>query len=172
MEVADLVPGPRRVSPSQYGLCTDGAVTDRESRERSVQEEEPTCGRGLAQNMEVPTALAAVAAGMAQNLEVHMRMLSSSDAVASQERRVYERVVRSLRSAAADLQGAAAEMASAASLPMGDHDMAAVAMTDVARVFEGYVAAEDDLRELLSARRADHEQMLLAMRTEIASPDG
>jgi hypothetical protein len=34
-------------------------------------EEEPTCGRGLAQNMVVPAALAAVATALAQNLEIH-----------------------------------------------------------------------------------------------------
>ena len=41
-------------------------------------EEEPTCGRGLAQTSAVPAGLAAVAAGLAQNLEVHTRALDSA----------------------------------------------------------------------------------------------
>jgi hypothetical protein len=130
-------------------------------------EEEPTCGRGLAQNSVVPAALAAVAAGLAQNLEVHRRALDPDDADAVAERDVYERVGRSLRSATVDLQAAAAKMASAADLPMGAHDMTVLTTTDVLDAFQGYVATEDDLRRLLEARRADNEQMLTAIRAEV-----
>lgn len=133
-------------------------------------EEPPTCGHGLAQNTVVPAALAAVAAGMAQNLEVHTRALAPGDAAAAQEQGVYERVARSLRSAAAELEAAAEEMASAVQLPMGAHDMAAMTTTDVLDAFESYVAAEADLRRLLDARREDNEQMLTAIRAEIGSP--
>jgi hypothetical protein len=133
-------------------------------------EDEPTCGRGLAQNTVVPAALAAVAAGMAQNLEVHVRALDPGDAAAAQEQGVYERVAHSLRGAAADLQAAAAEMAAAVDLPMGAHDIAAITTTDTLSAFEGYVAAEDDLRRLLDARREDNEQMLTAIRAEVGSP--
>lgn len=135
-------------------------------------EEQDTCGRGLAQSAVVPAALAAVASGMAQNLEVHVRALDPSDAAAAQEQGVYERVAHRLRSAAADLQVAAAEMASAVDLPMGAHDMAAMTTTDALGAFEGYVAAEDDLRGLLDARREDNEQMLTAIRAEVGeNPD-
>jgi hypothetical protein len=134
-----------------------------------VEEDEPTCGRGLAQNTVVPAALAAVAAGMAQNLEVHVRALDPGDAAAAQEQGVYERVAHSLRSAAADLQAAATEMAAAVDLPMGAHDIAAITTTDTLGAFEGYVAAEDDLRRLLDARRGDNEQMLTAIRAEVGS---
>ena len=61
------------------------------------QDEEPTCGRGLADSAAVPSALAAVAAGIAQNLEVHTRALDPGDPAAAQERHVYERVVGSSR---------------------------------------------------------------------------
>lgn len=135
-------------------------------------EEQPTCGRGLARNGVVPAALAAVAAGLAQNLEVHVRALDPGDAAAAQEQGVYERVAHSLRSAAAELQAAAEEMASAVDLPMGAHDIAAITTTDALAAFEGYVAAEDDLRRLLGARRDDNEQMLTAIRAEVGSPGG
>ncbi len=55
-------------------------------------------------------------------------------------------------------------------LPMGAHDMAAIATTDVLDAFESYVAAEDDLRRLLDARREDDEQMLTAIRAEVGGP--
>ncbi len=130
-------------------------------------EEQPTCGRGLAQNMVVPAALAAVATALAQNLEIHTSALDPRDAAAVQEQDVYERVARSLRDAAIDLHAAAAEMASAVDLPMGAHDMAAITTADLLRAFEGYVGAEDELRRLLEDRREDNEQMLAAIRTEL-----
>jgi hypothetical protein len=129
-------------------------------------DEQPTCGRGLAQNAVVPAALAAVAAGMAQNLEVHMRALHPDDAAAVQERGVYERVARGLRGAAADLRAAATEMAAAVDLPMGEHDVTAVTAAEILGAFEGLVAAEDELRRLLEARRGDNEQLLTAIRAE------
>ncbi len=132
-------------------------------------EEEPTCGRGLAQNAVVPAGLAAVAAGLAQNLEIHTRALNLSDAATVREREVYERVAHSLRSAATDLQTAATEMASAVDLPMGAHDMAVITTPDVLDAFARYVAAEDDLRRTLDAQHVDNEQMLVAMRSEIGS---
>jgi hypothetical protein len=133
-------------------------------------EEQPTCGHGLAQNTVVPAALAAVAAGLARNLEVHTRALDPGDAAAAQEQGVYECVAHRLRSAAAELRAAAEEMTSAVHLPMGAHDMAAITTTDVLDAFESYVAAEDDLRRLLDARREDNEQMLTAIRAEVGSP--
>jgi hypothetical protein len=132
--------------------------------------EEPTCGRGLAQSAVVPEALAAVAAGVAQNLEVHMRALHPDDDAAVQERRVYERVAHGLRGAAADLRATAAEMTAAVDLPMGEHDVTAVTAAEILDAFQGLVAAEDALRRLLEARRGDHEQLLTAIRGETGGP--
>ncbi len=117
----------------------------------------------------MPAALAAVAAGLAQNLQVHTRVLDPGDVAGVQERGVYERVAHHLRGAAADLRVAAAEVAVAADLPMGAHDMAALTTAEVLRAFAGHVAAEEDLRRLLEARRGDDEQMLTAIRGEAGS---
>jgi len=135
-----------------------------------VEEEEPTCGRGLAQAAALPAGLAAVAGGLAQNLEVHVRSLPVGDSAAAQERAVYERISRDLRSATASLKAAAAEMASAVDLPIADHDLAAFTSRDVLDAFESSVAAEGKLRRLLDARRVDNEQTLTAIRAEFA-PD-
>ncbi|MEU1984044.1 hypothetical protein [Nocardia sp. NPDC019395] len=134
-------------------------------------DEEPTCGHGLAQSSAVPADLAAVAAGLARNLEVHLRALDPGDTVAAQEHGVYERVAHRLRSAADDLRAAATEMAAAYDLPMGDHDMAAITTADALGAFEEYVAAEDDLRRALEARRRDNEQMLTAIRGAVPDAD-
>ena len=136
------------------------------------QEEPATCGRGLATNAVVPSALAAVAAAMAQNLEVHTRALDPDDPAAGQEQAAYERIACSLRSAATDLRAAAAEMVAAVDMPMGDHDMAAMTTPDVLDAFERYVAAEEGLRRLLEECHADNEEMLTMIRAAVGGHDG
>ena len=129
--------------------------------------EQQTCGQGLADNAVVAGALAGVAGRLAGNLELHMRALDRDDQAAAREHEVYERVARSLRSAAADLQAASTEMADARELPMGRHDMAAITTPEVLDAFERYVGAEDELHALLGARREAMTQMLSAMREAI-----
>lgn len=132
-------------------------------------EEEASCGRGLAQAADVPANLAAVAAGLAQNLEVHAHALLLGDDAAAQERGTYERISRNLRSASAHLTAAATEMASAGDLPVAAHDTAAMTNSDVLDAFERFVAAEDELRRLLDARHVYNEQMLTAIRVEVGN---
>ncbi|MET0864790.1 MAG: hypothetical protein ABWZ98_10685 [Nakamurella sp.] len=134
-------------------------------------EQEPTCGSGLAQAAAVPAGLAAVAAGLAQNLEVHLQALDVDDAAAMRERDVYERISQSLRGAAAKLETAAAEMAAAIDLPMALHDMAALSGADILHAFEQLVAAENRLRHLLEARQSENEQMLTEIRAESGKPE-
>ena len=110
-------------------------------------------------------------AALAQNLDVHTRALDAGDAAAAREHGLYERIAHSLRAAADDLRAAASEMASAVDLPMGVHNMEAITTTDVLRAFDNYVAASDDLRLLLDARREEDEQMLSAIRAEVGSRD-
>ena len=131
-----------------------------------MEQEELSCGRGLAQAADVPAGLAAVAAGLAQNLEVHIKALGLGldDDAGVQEREVYERISRNLRSATVDLKAAATEMASAVDLPVAAHDMTALTTREVLDAFERSVAAEDELRRLLDARHVDNEQMLMAIR--------
>jgi hypothetical protein len=129
--------------------------------------DEPTCGKGLAHNAAVPSALAAVAGRLAGNLEVHVTALDRTDAAAEREYAVYESVAQRLRSAGAALEAAADEMTAARDLPMGRHDMAAMTRPEVLDAFEGYVAAEDDLRALLEERGAGDREMLATMRQAI-----
>jgi hypothetical protein len=129
------------------------------AKERDVADQ-PTCGQGLAHNASVPANLAKVAARLAGNLDVHMTALDRDDPAAAQEHAVYANVAGHLRAGAGELEAAAAAMAAARDLPMGRHDMAVMTSPAVLEAFERYVAAEDDLRALLEARRAPNAQML------------
>jgi hypothetical protein len=134
--------------------------------------DEPTCGRGLAHNAAVPSALAAVAARLARNLEEHMTALDRTDDAAEREHAVYQSVAQRLRSACAALEAAADEMTAARDLPMGRHDMAAMTRPAVLDAFERYVASENDLRALLEERSAGNRQMLATMRQAIGGGGG
>jgi hypothetical protein len=129
--------------------------------------DDQTCGKGLEQNSVVPVAMAEASARLAANLEVHMRALDRDDPAAAREHDVYERVARTLRSAAADLRAAGDDMAAARDLPMGRHDMGAMTSPAALEAFERSGAAEDALQSLLEERRAWREQMLRAMREAI-----
>src|SRR5512143_3182003 len=52
-------------------------------------EEQATCGRGLAQNSLLPGKLGEWAAGMAENLDVHMRALDADDPDSRPEYKVH-----------------------------------------------------------------------------------
>jgi hypothetical protein len=134
--------------------------------------DQPTCGQGLAQNAVVPAGLAAVAGGLARNLEVHMNALDLDDPPAAEEHAVYERLAALLRRAEGDLDTAAAEMARARDLPMGRHDMAAMTSPEVLDAFERHGAAEEALHALLGERRAALTQMLEQMRRTIGEHAG
>ena len=134
--------------------------------------DEPTCGKGLAHNAAVPSALAAVAGRLAGNLDVHMTALDRADDAAEREHAVYESVAQWLRSACAALEAAADEMTAARDLPMGRHDMAAMTRPAVLDAFERYVEGEDALRALLEERGAANRQMLAAMRQAIGGGSG
>jgi hypothetical protein len=134
--------------------------------------DQPTCGQGLAQNAAVPSGLAAVAGGLARNLEVHMNALDLDDPPAAEEHTVYERVAALLRRAEGDLTTAAAEMGRARDLPMGRHDMAAMTSPEVLDAFERHVGAERALHAVLGERRAATAQMLEGMRATIGERPG
>ena len=134
--------------------------------------DQPTCGQGLAHNAAVPAGLAATAGAMARNLEIHMKALDLDDPPAAREHVLYERVAALLRRAEADLEAAGAEMAGAAGLPMGRHDMEVMTHPKVLDAFERYVATEDDLATLLDERRAAMGQMLAGMRRMVGGEAG
>jgi hypothetical protein len=123
-------------------------------------DEQPTCGRGLAEHSAVPAALGDVVTAMGENLEVHRRTLDPSDAHARREDEVYADLARQHREIAARLQDLARRMAAQRDLPMGRHDEKALASPEVVAVFRKLIAAEEALQALLQSNLETYRKML------------
>lgn len=125
-------------------------------------DEQPTCGKGLAENSVLPRYLANVISGMAENLAAHIPALDLNDANARVEHDAYERLVGQLRQAAADLHVTSSEMAGYRDLPMGRHDNGVMARPVVREAFEKFVKHKQELLTLLE-QTADRDEKLLEM---------
>ncbi|HEX6091538.1 MAG TPA: hypothetical protein VFZ13_15385 [Gemmatimonadales bacterium] len=128
--------------------------------------DEPTCGRGLAASAALPGKIAELSAALAEVLERHMKALDLSDEHSRREHALYDRLAREHRDAAAALADTAARMAAARDLPMGRHDMAAMADAAMGAAFERFVRREEELLQLLQSRLDDDRVMLSTMRDE------
>ncbi len=89
--------------------------------------EEWTCGMGLAAHAPLPTKLGELTAAVADTLATHMQALDRSDGLAQQEYAAYEQLVQAHRQIAALLLATAEQMAGCRDLPMGRHDLQAMA---------------------------------------------
>lgn len=128
--------------------------------------DEPTCGRGLAASAALPAKLADLSAAVAEILEGHMKALDLRHEHSRQEHALYDRLAGEHRDAAAALAGTAERMAGARDLPMGPHDMAAMADPAMGAAFERFVRLEEELLQLLQSRLDDDRAMLATMRDE------
>lgn len=126
--------------------------------------EQPTCGKGLAENSILPWTVGNVISGMAENLAEHMKALDLDDANAKAEYHAYERLVGQLRQAAAELHVTASEMAGYRDLPMGQHDMAILTRPAVRETFGKFMHYKDDLSKLLDQTAERDAQLLEMMR--------
>jgi hypothetical protein len=127
--------------------------------------EQPTCGKGLAENSVLPRSLGHVISGMAENLAEHMKALDLQDSRSKVEYDVYERLVGQLRQAAAELHVTASEMAGYRDLPMGRHDDVAMTQPAIREAFENFVRHKQELSILLEQAAERDEQLLAMMRT-------
>jgi uncharacterized protein YndB with AHSA1/START domain len=126
-------------------------------------EEEPTCGKGLAENASLPAKLGEIIASVAENLEVHMKALDLKDQNAKQEYKAYQKLVQEHREIATRLTATAAEMASYRDLPMGKHDEEAMSDPKVLEAFKKLITFEQDLMGLLQKRAEQHQEILAEM---------
>jgi hypothetical protein len=126
-------------------------------------DEQPTCGRGLAEHAPLPAQLAEVTEAMASNLQVHMQALELDDEPARQEHAVYLRLAEEQRQAAARLRAVATEMADARDLPMGRHDAETMSSPEVGDAFQRFVKAKQELLTLLQRMVEDDQRMLAEM---------
>lgn len=128
--------------------------------------DEPTCGKGLAASAALPATISELIARVAEILEQHMKALDPGDENSRREHALYDRLAREHRDAAAALADTAARMLAARDLPMGAHDMAAMADPAVAAAFERFVRVEESLVQLLQTRLDEDRAMLATMRDE------
>jgi formiminotetrahydrofolate cyclodeaminase len=126
--------------------------------------EQPTCGKGLAENSVFPARLADVTAAMAENLEVHMKALDQTDQNSRREHDVYKSLVKELQQAADRLRATANQMAGARDLPMGRHDEKAMTHPRIYETFERFVKGKRELSALLEQTSARDNQLLETMR--------
>ncbi len=126
-------------------------------------DEQQTCGRGLAENSELPARLAEVVEAMADNLRVHMQALELDDEPSREEHAVYLRLAEEQRQVAGRLRAIAGEMAAARDLPMGRHDTQTLASPEVADAFRQFVTAKQELGATLGRMAKEDRRLLAAM---------
>jgi hypothetical protein len=130
-----------------------------------MEEEQPTCGKGLAAHAAVPERIAAFVAAMAGLLQNHTRSLRLDDANATLERDAYDRLVREQRVIASNLEALGAAMRSYRDLPMAAHDESVLADRGSIEVFTSFIRAEESLVALLQGSAAEHRAMLASITT-------
>ena len=104
--------------------------------------EQPTCGKGLAENSVLPAKLGELLAAMAENLETHMQALDLIDQHSRAEYDAYEELVKEIRQIAILLKATANQMAGYRDLRMGRHDQKAMTRP---REFESFEKLLDRL---------------------------
>ena len=124
--------------------------------------EQPTCGKGLAENSILPATLGKLLTAMTENLEIHMKALDLTDQNSQAEYNAYEELVKQFRQIAAQLYVAADHMAGYRDLPMGRHYEQEMTHPRVRETFETFVKQKQELLSLLK-QTAERDSNLLAM---------
>jgi protein-tyrosine-phosphatase len=124
-------------------------------------DDQPTCGKGLAEHSALPAKLGELMAATAENLEAHQRTLDLSDENSRNELDAYVRLAKEHRSLAAQLQSTAQRMAAYRDLPMGRHNERALADPRLVEAFAQFVKVERELLAQLQ-RAVERDQQMLA----------
>jgi hypothetical protein len=114
-------------------------------------DEDPICGRGLAEHAILPKKLAELVRALAETLEVHRSTLVLEDAAAKVEHAAYGALAREYRAIASQLATAAHHMASYYDLPPAPHHPERMASLEVRDAQGRYLAVERELVALLRA---------------------
>jgi hypothetical protein len=127
-------------------------------------DEQPTCGKGLAENATLPWKLGELAAAMGDVLEAHIPSLDLTDEDSRKEHDVYQRLASEFRQAAAQMETIARQMSASSNLPMGRHDMTVMGAESVRHSFERFVQSEQDMLTMLQGKLEGDQRMLATMR--------
>jgi len=128
--------------------------------------DQPTCGKGLAENSILPARLGNLLDAMAENLEVHMKALDLNDQNSQAEHEAYAELVRQLREAAGQLESTANQMAGYRDLPMGKHDEQAMTHPRVRETFQNFIQQKQELLSLLEQTAERDRQLLDVMHSQ------
>jgi hypothetical protein len=131
-----------------------------------AKEDEPTCGKGLAEGAVMPERMAKLLHATANVLENHIRSLDRKDSNAKREIEAYERLVRDHRVAAIQAGALADAMRSYRGLPAAEHDMSALSDARSVDVMDALARAEEDLLAPLREHAAEHGEMLRSMKQQ------
>ena len=130
--------------------------------------EQPTCGKGLAENSILPVRLGQLLAAMTENLAVHMQALDLTDENSRAEYEAYETLVNEFRQIVAQLEATANRMAGYRDLPMGRHDEPAMRHPRVHAAFQTFVNQKRELLALIEQTKESADQLLGMMRVHRA----
>ena len=123
-------------------------------------DDQPTCGKGLAEHAALPAKLAELIGALADNLERHLATLDLTDENARKEHAAYRLLTREHRTIAEQLRAVAAHMASYRDLPMGRHDENALSDPRLLEAFRAFVNTELELQALLEQSVQRDQAML------------
>jgi hypothetical protein len=126
-------------------------------------DEQPTCGKGIAERSKLTSKLGELVAATARVLEVHMKALDVSDPNSKLELDAYRDVATAHRRIAADLASTADRMVGYRTLPMGRHDMTVMTSPAPRHAFAGFVKVEEELAALLTKSLEQDHAMLEQM---------
>jgi hypothetical protein len=126
-------------------------------------DDQPTCGKGMAANAELPRRLGDLLGALAEVLEIHMQALDLTDKSSAKENEEYRELAKQFRTTTAQLHGAAAQMTAMRDLPMGRHDFKAMSGPKPREAFEHFVSHEQELVTMLQERLPRDREMLAQM---------
>jgi len=128
--------------------------------------DQPTCGKGLAENSVLPAQVGKLIAAMAENLEAHMKALDLTDKNSAAEFAAYDKLVKELKQAALELHVSANQMAGYRDLPMGKHTEKEMMHPRVRDTFERFLSEKRELLSLLQETAERDQTILDAMRAQ------
>jgi len=131
-----------------------------ETRQELAENEEWTCGRGLAHHSAVPAKMAEYLAALAETLRTHLRTIDTSDATGQAEWGAYRELAEGYADLADRLGTTAARMRGYRDLPAAPHLEEELADPALMEVFAEFVEVETELAAFLM-KSADQDQATL-----------
>jgi hypothetical protein len=135
-------------------------------------DDQPTCGKGLAENSRVPAEIARLLEALADNLDAHLPTLDLDDPHAIVERDAYVALAKDFHTTAQQLADVATRMAGYRDLPMPRHQVAAFNSPRIVEAFEAFVTIERQLASLLQSKVDRDEALLSSMREMMRAREG